>query len=201
VSSVFPLFPFSSYLFSSPLSLAVWATIVPLGWRWNGWRRLRLRLGVLIAEHGHGWVVNGGEAWRSTWRAVMCPALGLGHSGAASDRIGEGNFEFHAVGEGTVVAGGGYGCGQGDGVTVRAGLQLGDGERRKMTWRARGARRSGLERKVGVQGQGESLPRRFRDPVSPLLTTAGTEDWGSGRKAMTGGVHRPAKQGRGAATA
>jgi hypothetical protein len=109
----------------------------------------------------------------------MCPALGLGHSGAAGDRIGEGNFAFHAVGEGTMVAGGGYGCGQGNGVTVHAGLQLGDGERGKTTWRARGARRSGLERKVGVRGQGESLPRCFRDPVSPLLTTVGIEDWGS----------------------
>jgi hypothetical protein len=58
----FPLFPFSSYLFSSPLSLAVWVTIVPPGWRWNGWRRLRLWLMVLIAEHGYGWAVNGGEA-------------------------------------------------------------------------------------------------------------------------------------------
>jgi hypothetical protein len=114
----------------------------------------------------------------------MCPALGLRRSGATGDRIGEGNFAFHAVGEGTVVAGGGYRCGQGNGVTVRAGLQLGDGERGKMTWYARGARRSGLEHKVGVRGQGKSLPRCFRDPVSPLLTTVGTEDWGSRRKTM-----------------
>jgi hypothetical protein len=51
-----------------------------------------------------------------------------------------------------VVAGGGYGCGQGNGVTVCAGLQLGDGEHGKMMWHARGARHSGLERKVGVRG-------------------------------------------------
>jgi hypothetical protein len=118
-SFLLPSFP--SFLFSSPLSLAVWAMIVPLGWQWNGWRWLRLWLRVLIAEHGHGWVVNGGEAWRSTWRAVMCAALGLGRSGAAGDRIGEGNFAFHAVGEGTVVAGGGYGHGQGNSVTVCVG--------------------------------------------------------------------------------
>jgi hypothetical protein len=70
------------------------------------------------------------------------------------------------------------------GVTVCAGLQLGDGERRKTTWRARGARHSGLERKVWVCGQEESLPHHFHDPVSPLLTTVGTEDWRSGRKTM-----------------
>jgi hypothetical protein len=52
----------------------------------------------------------------------------------------------------TVVPGGGCGCGQGDGVTVRVGLQLGDGERGKATWRACGARRNGLERKAGVWG-------------------------------------------------
>jgi hypothetical protein len=129
----------------------------------------------------------------------MCLALGLGRSGAAGNQIGEGNFESHAVGEGTVVAGGGCRRGQGDGVTVRARLQLCDGERGKMTWRTHGARHSSLESMVGVRGQEESLPCRFRDPISPLLTTAGTEDWGSGRKVMTGGVHRPAKQGRGAA--
>jgi hypothetical protein len=106
----------------------------------------------------------------------MCPALGLGHSGAASDRIGEGNFKFHVAGEATVVVGGGYGCGQGDGIMVQVGLQLGDGERGKTSWRAHRARHSGLESKVGVRGQGEYLPCHFCDPISPLLTMAGTED-------------------------
>jgi hypothetical protein len=75
-----------------------------------------------------------------------------------------------------VVAGVGCGRGQGNGVTVRAGLQLGDGEHGKTSWCARGARRSSLERKVGY-GDRENLSLAvFRDLVSPALTTAGTED-------------------------
>jgi hypothetical protein len=35
--------------------------------------------------------------------------------------------------------------GQGDGITVRAGLQLGDGEHGKVTWHACGARRARLQ--------------------------------------------------------
>jgi hypothetical protein len=86
----------------------------------------------------------------------MCPTLGLGRSSAARDRIGEGNFAFHAVGEGTMVAGGGFGCGQGNGVTVRAGLQLGDGERGKTTWRTRGVRRCAWSARLGF-GDRENL--------------------------------------------
>jgi hypothetical protein len=67
------------------------------------------------------------------------------------------NFAQRLAWHRTVALGGGCRCGQGDGVTGRAGLQLGDGECGKATWRACGARHSGLERKASVRGRpGES---------------------------------------------
>jgi hypothetical protein len=70
---------------------------------------------------------------------------------------------------------------------VRAGLQLGDGERGKVTWRACGARRSGLERKVGVRGRPGESPLRRR-----LLCFSKAE---GERLGMTTGVSSSASTG------
>jgi hypothetical protein len=122
VSSIFPLFPFFSFLFSSPLSLAVWgndgATRVAA-------ERMEAARATAWGSYSRAWPWLGGDRWEGVKDYVEgsdVPCTGLGRSGAAGDQIGEGNFESHAVGEGTVVAGGGCGCGQGDGVMVRVGL-------------------------------------------------------------------------------
>jgi hypothetical protein len=84
----------------------------------------------------------------------MCPALGLGRSGAAGDRIGEVNFESHAVGEGTVVAGL---RGPWRPRASRRCVRVGRGERERMMWRVVERMRRGLVRRPAAGGKG-NLP-------------------------------------------